>query len=220
MPLRSNFAPTFLWAIFDLTVFFFTYIFTKGQVLFSFQSITLYLSFHMGPLREFSSFCAKLFYGLFSLMLHPFDFHFSASPTLPSWNAITGYLSSSPTPLFFFEASLPPLRVALTHFALSWYERALRLPISFPISYSARPRVKPRLSRYSRRVFASTHLLMLSLTCPREALSLLFSPWNYPSCYVDLTPFTPCSRSDPPVSRQSARNPFYPFYNLSHFTIL
>ena len=54
-----------------------------------------------------------------------------------AWCAITGCLSSSPIPLFS-EASLPPLRVTLTHFVLSSYERALRLPISFPISGLAR----------------------------------------------------------------------------------
>ena len=48
--------------------------------------------------------------------------------------AITGCLSASPIPLFLSEASLPPLRVTLTHFTLSSYERALRLPTSFPIS--------------------------------------------------------------------------------------
>ena len=45
--------------------------------------------------------------------------------------AITGYLSSSPIPLLLSEASLPPLRVTLTHFTLLSYERALRLPTAF-----------------------------------------------------------------------------------------
>ena len=44
---------------------------------------------------------------------------------------ITGCLSSSPIPLLLFEASLPPLRVTLTHFTLLSKERALRLPASF-----------------------------------------------------------------------------------------
>ena len=59
--------------------------------------------------------------------------------------AITSCLSSSPIPLLLSEASLPPLRVTLTHFTLSSYERALRLPTSFPISGLARLKVKPRL---------------------------------------------------------------------------
>ena len=81
--------------------------------------------------------------------------------------AITGGLSSSPIPLLS-EASRPFLRVTLTHFALSYYERALRLPTSFPISDLARLAVKPRLSRFSWRTFASIHPLMPALTSPRE----------------------------------------------------
>ena len=51
--------------------------------------------------------------------------------------AITGCLSSSPIPLLS-EAYLRPLRVTLTHFTLLSYERALRLPASFPILGLAR----------------------------------------------------------------------------------
>ena len=78
--------------------------------------------------------------------------------------AITGCLSSSPIPLLLSEASLPPLRVTLTHFNVSSYKRALRLPTSFPISSLARLGVKPRLCRSSWRAFASTHPLMLPST--------------------------------------------------------
>ena len=84
--------------------------------------------------------------------------------------AITACLSSSPIPLLLTEASLPPLRVTLTHFTLLSCERALRLPTSFPISGLARLGVKPRLCRLSWRAFASTHSLMLPSTCSREAL--------------------------------------------------
>ena len=42
--------------------------------------------------------------------------------------AITSSLLSSTIPLLLSEASLPPLRVTLTHFTLSSYERALCLP--------------------------------------------------------------------------------------------
>ena len=99
--------------------------------------------------------------------------------------AITGCLSSSPIPLLPTEASLPPLRVTLTHFTLFCYERALRLPTSFPISGLARLGVKPRLCRSSWRAFASAHPLMLPSTCSREALFACppFPPWN-------LSPFT------------------------------
>ena len=50
-------------------------------------------------------------------------------------------------PILLSEAFLPPLRVTLTHFTLSSYKRALRLPTSFPISGLARLVVKPRLCR-------------------------------------------------------------------------
>ena len=84
--------------------------------------------------------------------------------------AITGCPSSSPIPLLLSEASLLALRVTLTHFTLSFYELALRLPTSFSISGLARLGVKPRPCRLSWRALASIHPLMLSSTSPREAL--------------------------------------------------
>ena len=97
--------------------------------------------------------------------------------------AITGCLSSSPIPLLLSEVSLTPLRVTLTHFTLSSYERALRLPASFPISGMTRLGVKPRLCRSSWRAFASTHPLMLPpFTSPWEALLEMCLPslWSPP----------------------------------------
>ena len=120
--------------------------------------------------------------------------------------AITGCLLSSPIPLLLTEASLPPLQVTLTHFTLLSYERALRLPTSFPISGLARLGVKPRLCRSFWRALASTHPLMLPSTCSREAL-VACPPclrWNLPSLTVESTLSSPCSRSDPPHSRQGA----------------
>ena len=111
--------------------------------------------------------------------------------------------SRPPLSLLLSESSLPLLRVTLTHFTLFSYERALRLPTSFPISGLARLAVKPRLCRSSWRAFASTHSLMLPSTCSREAL-LAFPPWSLPSFTVESTLSTPCSRSDPPLSRQGA----------------
>ena len=120
--------------------------------------------------------------------------------------AITGCPSFSLIPLLFSEASLPQLRVTLTHFTLSFYERALRLPTSFPISGLARLGVKPRLCRSSWRAFASTHQFMLPSTSSREAVLACppFPPWNLSSFTVESTVSTPCSRSDPPISRQDA----------------
>ena len=120
--------------------------------------------------------------------------------------AITGCLLSFPIPLLLSEASVPPLRVTLTHFTLFSYERALCLPTSFPISGLARLGVKPRLCRSSWRALASTHPLMLPSTCSREALVACSPcpPWNLPSFTVASTLSTSCSRSDPPHSRQGA----------------
>ena len=118
---------------------------------------------------------------------------------------ITGCLSSSPISLLS-EASLPPLRVTLIHFTLFTDVRVLRLPTSFSISGLARLGVKSRLCRSSWRAFASTHQLMVPFTCSREAhLACPPSlPWNLPSFSVESTLPSPCSRSDPPLSRQGA----------------
>ena len=111
----------------------------------------------------------------------------------------------SPYPLLLSEASLPPLRVTLTHFTLTFYERALRLPTSFLISGLASDGVKPRLSRSSWRAFAFTHPLMLASTFSRKVpLAFPPSPWNLPSFTVESTLFSLCSRSDPSLSRQGA----------------
>ena len=72
-------------------------------------------------------------------------------------HTITDCFSSSPISLLLSEASLPPLRVTLTHFTLLSYKQALHLPTSFPISGLARLGVRPTLCRSSWRAFASTH---------------------------------------------------------------
>ena len=106
--------------------------------------------------------------------------------------AITGCLSSSPIPLLLSKASLPLLRVTLTHFTLSSYERALRLSTSFSISGLAWLGVKPRLCRSSWSTFSSTHPLMLPSTSPREAL-LASLPVLLGICLTSLwsPPFSP-----------------------------
>ena len=110
-------------------------------------------------------------------------------------SAITDCLSFSPIPPLLSEASLPPLRFTSTHFTFSSYEWALRLPTSFPILGLTRLGVKSRLCRSSWRAFASTHPLMLSSTCSREALLACPPfPWKLPSFTVEST--SSCSRSD------------------------
>ena len=120
--------------------------------------------------------------------------------------AINSCLSSSPIPLLLSKASLLPLRVTPTHFTLSSYEQAFRLPTSFPISGLARLGVKPRHCRSSWRGFASTHPLMLPSTFLKEALLACppSPPWNLPSFTVESTLISPCSRIDPPLSLQGA----------------
>ena len=123
----------------------------------------------------------------------------------PNWNASTER-PVAPSP----AASRPPVSLyysprLLYHLFFS-HEQALCLPTSFPISGLARLGVKPRLCRSSWRALASTHPLMLPSTCSREAL-LACPPcptWNLPSFAVESTLSTPCSRSDPPHSRQGA----------------
>ena len=130
---------------------------------------------HGAPLRSPSIFGIKLFFGPYSLMLHPDGFLFLSVTNITKLErlhraasrAITGCLSSSPIALVLSVASLPPLRVTLIYFTLSSYERALRLPTSFPTSGLARLGVKPRLCRSSQRAFASTHPLMLPSTSSR-----------------------------------------------------
>ena len=134
------------------------------------------------------------------------SYQIGTPPHRAASRAITSCLSSSPIPLLLTEAFLPPLRVTLTHFTLLSYERALRLPTSFPISGLTRHGVKPRLCRSSWKALASTHPLMLPSTCSREALLACppFSSWNLPLFTVESTLPSPCSRSDPPLSRQGA----------------
>ena len=64
--------------------------------------------------------------------------------------------------------------------------------------------MKPRLCRSTSRAFASTHPLMLPSTSTWEALLACppSPPWNPPSFTVKSTLSSPCSRSDPPLSRQ------------------
>ena len=92
--------------------------------------------------------------------------------------AITGCLSSSLIPLLLSKASLPTLRVTLIHFTHLFYERALRLPTSFPISGLARLGVKPRLCRSSWRALRpltrSCFLLLLLGRLLLHALPFLF----------------------------------------------
>ena len=120
--------------------------------------------------------------------------------------AIIGCLSSSPIPLILSEAAIPSLRITLTHFTLSSYDRVLRLPTTFSISGLVRVGVKPRLWKSSWRAFASAHPLISPSTPPRKAILACppSPPWNLPSFSVESTLSSSYPCSDLPLSRQGA----------------
>ena len=213
--LRFNPTPTFLGVTFDRTRFFSKHVSSLKAMFFPrLKALRCISASSWGPSKKSLSLLYKSFIRPLLTYASPGWFPFLSATNLTKLErlyraasrAITGYLSTSPIPLLLTEASLPPLRVTLTHFTLSCYERALRLPSSFPISGLVRLGVKPRLCRSSWRAFASTHPLMLPSTCSREALVACppFPPWNLPSFTVESILSTPCSRCDPPHSRQGA----------------
>ena len=208
-PLRFNPTPTFHGVIFDRILSFSKHV-SLLKVNSSLVSRFMYLCFLMGLFKESFLFCIKLLLGPFSLMLHSDGFLFIALATLPNGNAfiersVTPSLADSSFPIpFLTEESLPPLQVTLLislyHFA---YERALRLQPSFPILGFARRVVKLRLCRSSWRAFASTYLLMLTLTFSREVL-FACPPWTPSSFTMESTFSFPCFRSDYSFSHQGA----------------
>ena len=133
---------------------------------------------HGAPVRSPSLFCIKLFFSPFSLMLHPDGFLFLSITYITKLeclhraasHAISGCLSSSPIPLLS-KASLPSLRVTLTHFALSSYEQALCLPTSFFHFRFGQTWNENKTLQIILKTFVSTHMLILSSTSPKEALA-------------------------------------------------
>ena len=213
--LRFNPTPTFLGVTFDRTLSFSKHVSSlKAKFFPRLKALRCMSASTWGPSKESLSLLYKTFLRPLLTYASPEWFPFLSATNITKLErlhraasrAITGCLSSSPIPLLLTEASLPPLRVTLTHFTLFSYERAIRLPTSFPISGLARLGVKPRLCRSSWRAFASTRPLMLPSTCPREAFVAChpFPSWNLPSFTVESTLSSPCSRSNPPHSRQGA----------------
>ena len=211
--LHFNPTPTFLGITFDCTLFFSKHVsLLKAKFFPHLKALCCISASSWGPSKESLSLLYKSFLQPLLTYASPGWFPFLCVTNITKLEclhqtasrAITGCLSSSPIPRLLTEASLPPLRVTLTHFTLLSYERALRLPTSFPISGLARLGVKPRFCRSSWRALASTHPLMLPSTCSREALVACppCPPWNLPSFTVESTLSTPCSRSNPPLSCQ------------------
>ena len=176
---RFDPTPTFLGVTFDRTLSFSKHVsLLKAKFFPRLKALCCISASSWGPSKESLSVLYKSF--LRSLLTYASPGWFSFLSVInftklerlyrAASRAITGCLSSSPIPLLLAEASLPPLRVTLTHFTLLSYEQALRLPTSFRISDLARLGVKSRLCRSSWRASAPTHLLMLPSTCSREAL--------------------------------------------------
>ena len=123
-----------------------------------------------------------------------------------SCRVITGCLLSTPIPLLHIEALLPPLRVTLTHQSLSFFERALRLPPTFPIASLANSNPRTRLKKSLRRSFSRSYHLTPNLHLAREPLSsALLSPLVYPIYLHNFTPsLIPMLLQRPPSLRNTA----------------
>ena len=213
--LRFNPTPTFLGVIFDRTLSFSKHVSSlKAKFFPRLKALRCISACSWGPSKESLSVLYKSFLQLLLTYASPGWFPFLSATNFTKLErlhraasrAITGCLLSPPIFLLLIEASLSPLQVILTHFILLSHEQALCLPTSFPISGLARLGVKSRLCRSSWRAFASTHPLMLPSTCSRKALLACpsFPPWNLFSFTVESTLTSPCSRSDPPLTRQGA----------------
>ena len=177
--LRFISTPTFLGVTFDCTLSFSKQVSSlKAKFFPRLKALCCISASSWGPSKKSLSLLYKSFLHPLLTFASPRWFPFLSATNFTkveclhraASRAITGCLLLSPLPLLLTEASLPLLRVTLTHFTLFSYERALRLPTSFPISGLARLEVKPRLCRSPWRAFASTHLLMLPSTRSREAL--------------------------------------------------
>ena len=139
--LRFNPTPTFLGVTFDRTLSFSKHVSSlKAKFFPRFKALRCISASSWGPSKEWLSLLYNAFLRSLLTYASPGWFPFLSVTNITKLErlhraasrAITGCLSSSPIPLLLFEASLSPLRVILTHFILSSYERALRLPTSFP----------------------------------------------------------------------------------------
>ena len=141
-PLRINTTPTFLGVIFDGTLFFSrTYVFAEVSVFPWSRGFTLYICFVLGPSKESHSL-------LYKAISRPVFFSFTGMVSISqrsqrySWNTFTKRpvvpFLASPISLPLSSASRFLLRVTLTRFALSSYNRDFCLPTSVPISGFAR----------------------------------------------------------------------------------
>ena len=156
--LRFNPTPTFLGITFDRTLSFSLRVSSlKAKFFPRLKALRCISASSWGPSKELFSLMYKALLRPLLTYASPGWFPFLSVTNITKLerlhraasHAITGCLSSSPIPLLLSEASLLPLPVTLTHFTLSSYKGALRLPTFFPISGLARLEVKPRLCRSS-----------------------------------------------------------------------
>ena len=224
--LRFNPTPTFLGVTFDRTLSFSIHVSSQRAKFFPrLKTLRCISASSWGHSKESLSFLYKAFLRSLFTYASPGWFPYLSATNITKLErlhradsrAITSSFLSSPIPLLPSEASLPPLRVTLTHFTLSAYKWALRLPTSFPISGLARLGVKPRLCTSSWRAFASTHPLVLPSTSPTEALLACppFPFWNLPSLIVESILSTSCSRSDPPSPAKVRLSPILTLFPLT-----
>ena len=152
-PLKFNPHPTFLGVTFDRTLSFKHHVLSLRKKFHSrFRAFRSIASASWGPSKE--SLCT-----LYKAFIHPIFTYASpgwfpySSPThitsvermhRSSCRVITGCLSFTPIPLLHIQALLPPLQVTLTHQSLSFFERALRLPSTFPIASLANSNPRTR----------------------------------------------------------------------------
>ena len=156
--LHFNPTPTFFGITFDRTLSFSKHVFLLKTKFFPrLKALRCISASSWEPSKESLSLLYKCFLQPFRTCASPGWFPFLSATNFTKLGrlhraasrAITGCLSSSPIPLLLSEASLPPLRVTLTHFTLLSYERTLPLPTSFSISGLARLGVRPILCRLS-----------------------------------------------------------------------
>ena len=197
--LHFNPTPTFVGVTFDRTLSFSKHVSSlKAKFFTRLKALRCISASSWGPSKESLSLLYKAFFRPLLTYASPRWFPFLSVTNIiklerlhrAASRAIAGCLSSSPIPLHLSEVSLPPLRVTLTHFTLSSYERALSLPTSFPISGLARLEVKPRLCRSSWRAFASTHPRSCFLILLIGRLSLLTLPFLLGICCLP-SPWSP-----------------------------
>ena len=138
--LRFNPTPTFLEVIFDRTLLFETCTFAEGQIVPMSQGLVLYLCFLMGPSKESLSLLYQAFLRPVLTYASPGWFPFLSVANITKLErlhgaascAIIGSLSSTPILLLLLcEASLPPLRVTLSHLTSRHFVSQPLFPFSF-----------------------------------------------------------------------------------------